>query len=45
MEIFGLYYVVNVMGCKSALEGAKFGYYCWQFFVCPTIGGKEIKAS
>lgn len=39
MEIFGLHYAVTLMKAKTLFEGAKLGYLCWQFFVCPTLCG------
>lgn len=49
MEVLGLYYVITTMKTASILEAAKFAYFAWQFFVCPTIGvhflfdGRSIK--
>lgn len=44
MEAFGLYYAISIMKARTLVAGAKLGYLCWQFFVCPTICGKDCWA-
>jgi hypothetical protein len=37
LEVFGLYYALNLLGVRGGqvCEGAKYGYLIWQFFVFP----------